>query len=183
MLEYVAAGLILANIYLAARQNIWCWPVGVVAVSLYLYIFFGAKLYSDTLLQVFFLVMQFYGWYHWMRGGVDHSRSLAAVTRLTAREWWLTAAGAAGGTAVLGTVMRRFTDASLPYPDAFVATVSVIAQFMMTRKVLENWTLWIVVNIVSIGVYTVKALYPTVALYIVNLVLCVKAYRDWKREG
>jgi len=180
MLEYVAAVVILANIYLAARQNIWCWPVGVVGVSLYLYIFFIAKLYSDTLLQVFFLVMQFYGWYHWVRGGVDHSKSLAAVTRLTLREWTWTAAGAAAGTAALGTLMRRYTDAALPYPDAFVATVSVIAQFMMTRKVLDNWTLWIVVNIVSIGVYTAKALYPTVGLYIVNLVICVQGYREWR---
>jgi nicotinamide mononucleotide transporter len=181
MLEYIAAGVILANIFLAARQNIWCWPIGVVGVSLYLYIFFVAKLYSDTLLQVFFLVMQFYGWYHWLRGGVDHSTSLAAVVRLTPREWGWTAAGAAGGTAVLGTLMHRFTDAALPYPDAFVATVSVIAQFMMTRKVLENWTLWIVVNIVSIGVYTVKALYPTVALYLLNLALCIQGHREWSR--
>jgi len=179
MLEWIAALVILANIYLAARQNIWCWPVGVVGVSLYLYVFFTAKLYSDTLLQVFFLVMQFYGWYHWVRGGVDHSTSLAAVKRLTLRQWCWTAAGAAGGTAALGTVMHRFTDAALPYPDAFVATVSVIAQFMMTRKVLENWTLWIVVNVVSIAIYSIKALYPTVGLYLANLVLCIVAYREW----
>jgi len=179
MLEWIAALVILANIYLAARQNIWCWPVGVVGVSLYLYVFFTAKLYSDTLLQVFFLVMQFYGWYHWVRGGVDRSTSLAAVKRLTLRQWCWTAAGAAGGTAALGTVMHRFTDAALPYPDAFVATVSVIAQFMMTRKVLENWTLWIVVNVVSIAIYSIKALYPTVGLYLANLVLCIVAYREW----
>jgi nicotinamide mononucleotide transporter len=180
MLEYIAAAVIAGNIYLAARQNIWCWPLGVVGVSLYLYIFFTAKLYSDTLLQIFFLAMQFYGWYHWVRGGVDHSTSLAAITRLTTREWWWTVAGAAGGTAVLGTVMHRFTDAALPYPDAFVATVSVIAQFMMTRKVFDNWTLWIVVNLVSIAVYAIKALYPTVALYILNLVLCMLGYREWR---
>ena len=179
MLEWIAALVILANIYLAARQNIWCWPVGVVGVSLYLYVFFTAKLYSDTLLQVFFLVMQFYGWYHWVRGGIDHSTSLAAVKRLTVPQWCWTAAGAAAGTAALGTVMHRFTDAALPYPDAFVATVSVIAQFMMTRKVLENWTLWIVVNVVSIAIYSIKALYPTVGLYLANLVLCIVAYREW----
>lgn len=116
MLELIAVAFGLANIYLTVRQNIWCWPVGVVMVSLYIYIFFGAKLYSDAGLQVFFLVMQFYGWYHWTRGGVEHSRSLAAVTRLSARGWTLTGAGVAAWTAVVGTVMHRYTDASAPYP-------------------------------------------------------------------
>ena len=84
MLEKIAVACGLANIYLTVRQNIWCWPVGVVMVSLYIYIFFHAKLYSDAGLNVFFLVMQFYGWYEWTRGGVDHSRSLSAVKRLDA---------------------------------------------------------------------------------------------------
>ena len=87
MLEKVAVACGLANIYLTIRQNIWCWPVGVVMVSLYIYIFFNAKLYSDAGLNVFFLVMQFYGWYQWTRGGVEHSRSLSAVKRLSRKEW------------------------------------------------------------------------------------------------
>ena len=90
MLEWVAAFVVLANVYLTTRQNMWCWPVGVVGVSLYLYVFAEAKLYSDAGLQVFFLLMQFYGWYHWARGGVVHSRSVSAVTRLSRRGWLLT---------------------------------------------------------------------------------------------
>jgi nicotinamide mononucleotide transporter len=180
MLEKIAVASGLANIYLTVRQNIWCWPVGVVMVSLYIYIFFQAKLYSDAGLNVFFLVMQFYGWYHWTRGPVEHATSLSAVTRLTPREWGWTSAGVLGGTAVLGTVMTRFTDAALPYPDAFTTLLSVFAQFLLTRKVLENWTLWIVADVVYIAVYTSKGLYWTAALYVVFLVLCVKGYRDWK---
>src|SRR5262249_34289954 len=90
MLEWVAAGFTLANVFLATRHNIWSWPVGVVAVSLYLYVFAEAKLYSDAGLQVFFLVMQFYGWYQWTRGGVEHAKSLSPVTRLSRRGWLLT---------------------------------------------------------------------------------------------
>jgi nicotinamide mononucleotide transporter len=86
MLEKIAVVFGLANIILTVLQNIWCWPVGVVMVSLYIYIFFVTKLYSDALLNVFFLVMQFYGWYHWTRGPVEHAKSLSAVTRLTVRE-------------------------------------------------------------------------------------------------
>ena len=105
MLEWIAAGLLLVNVYLAARQHMSTWPVGVVAVSLYLYVFAEAKLYSDAGLQAFFLVMQFYGWYHWARGGVEHSRSVSAVTRLSRRGWLLTFAGAAAWTAGVGTAI------------------------------------------------------------------------------
>ena len=179
--EHVAVAFGLANVYLTVRQNIWCWPVGVVMVSLYIYIFYGAKLYSDTALQVFFLVMQFYGWYQWTRGPVRHARSLVPVTRLRARGWALTIGGVVGGTALLGTTMHRLTDASLPYPDAFTTTLSVIAQFLMTRKILDNWTLWIVADIVYVGIYTNKALYWTAGLYGVFLILCVQGYREWRR--
>jgi len=181
MLELLAAVATLANVYLAARQNIWTWPLGVVAVSLYLYIFAEAKLYSDSGLQVFFLAMQFYGWYHWARGGVEHSRSLAAVTRLSSRGWILTIAGVVAWTAAVGTLLHRHTDAAAPYPDSFTTILSVIAQFQMTRKILENWMLWIVVDIVSIGVYSYKALYWTAALYVILLAFCVQGYRDWTR--
>ena len=160
-LEHIAVACGLANIYLTVRQNIWCWPVGVVMVSLYMYIFFHAKLYSDAGLQVFFLVMQFYGWYEWTRGPVEHAKSLSAIKRLSARGWTLTAAGVVAGTAGLGGVMRYFTDAALPYPDAFTTTLSVIAQF-------------------HVGVYSIKSLYWTAGLYFVFLVLCVLGYKEWK---
>ena len=180
-LEHIAVACGLANIYLTVRQNIWSWPIGVVMVSLYLYIFFNAKLYSDAGLQIFFLVMQFYGWYQWTRGPVKHATSLSPVTRLSRRGWMLTSAGTVAGTAVLGTTMRRMTDAALPYPDAFTTVLSVIAQFLLTRKILENWTLWIVADIVYIGVYTSKALYWTAGLYVVFLILSIQGYREWKR--
>jgi nicotinamide mononucleotide transporter len=148
-------------------------------VSLYIYIFFQAKLYSDAGLNVFFLVMQFYGWYVWTRGGVDHSRSLSAVKRLTRNQWTFTIAGVLAGTAALGTVMHRLTDAALPYPDAFTTMLSIVAQFLLTRKILENWTLWIIADVVYIGVYTSKSLYWTAGLYVVFLALCVQGYREW----
>ena len=182
MLEKIAVACGIANIVLTVRQNIWCWPVGVVMVSLYIYIFFEAKLYSDAGLNVFFLVMQFYGWYQWTRGPVEHSRSLSAVTSLTTRGWILTTAGVLGGTAALGTTMHRLTDAALPYPDAFTTMLSVFAQFMMTRKILDNWTVWIIADVVYVGVYTSKALYWTAGLYVIFLGLCIEGYREWRHR-
>jgi nicotinamide mononucleotide transporter len=174
----VACGL--ANIGLTIKQNIWSWFFGAVMVSLYIYIFFHAKLYSDAGLQVFFLVMQFYGYYEWTRGPVEHAVSLSAIKAFAARGWIWTAVGVASGTAVLGTVMHRYTDAALPYPDAFTTSLSVLAQFLMTKKYLDNWTLWIVADVVYVGVYTIKALYWTAGLYVVFLVLCVQGYREWR---
>jgi nicotinamide mononucleotide transporter len=182
MLEKIAVACGLANIYLTVRQNIWCWPVGVVMVSLYVYIFWEAKLYSDAALNVFFLVMQFYGWYHWTRGPVEHATSLSAVTRLSRGGWMLTAVTSAAWTGVTGTLLHAYTDAAAPYPDSFTTILSVIAQFLLTRKILENWILWIVADIVYIGVYTYKGLYWTAGLYVVFLALCVQGYREWRRS-
>jgi nicotinamide mononucleotide transporter len=182
MLEFVAAGFTLANVYFATRQNMWTWPLGVVAVSLYLYVFAVAKLYSDAGLQIFFLAMQFYGWYHWARGGVAHARSLGAVTRLSRRGWTWTTAGVIAWTASLGTLLHHYTDAAAPYPDSFTTILSVIAQFQMTRKILDNWTLWIVADVVYIVVYSYKALYWTAGLYAVFLALCIQGYREWKND-
>jgi nicotinamide mononucleotide transporter len=179
-LEHIAVVFGLANVYLTVRQNIWCWPVGVVMVTLYIYIFFGAKLYSDAGLNVFFLVMQFYGWYQWTRGGVRHARSLTPVKRLQTRGWIWTIAGAVGGTALLGTTMYRLTDASLPYADAFTTMLSIIAQFLLTRKIIDNWSLWITADVVYVWMYTNKALYWTAGLYVVFLILCVMGYREWR---
>jgi nicotinamide mononucleotide transporter len=180
-LEIVAVVCGLANIYLTVKQNIWGWLFGGIMVSLYIYIFFHAKLYSDAGLQVFFLVMQFYGWYEWTRGPVVHAVSLSAVKRLGTRGWSWVGAGVASGTAVLGTTMHHYTDAALPYPDAFTTLLSVIAQFLMTKKYLENWTLWIIADVVYIVVYTIKSLYWTAGLYVVFLVLCVQGYREWRK--
>jgi nicotinamide mononucleotide transporter len=91
----------------------------------------------------------------------------------------LTFAAAAALTAGVGTAMHRYTDAAAPYPDAFAAILSVIAQVFMTRKILENWILWIVVDVVSVGIYSYKSLYPTAGLYAAFLVLCIKGYREW----
>lgn len=179
MLEKIAVACGLANVYLTVRQNIWCWPIGAVMVTLYIYIFFTAKLYSDAGLNVFFLVMQFYGWYQWTRGPVEHSTSLSAVRTLTARQWWWSAVTIVFGTLSLGTAMHRFTDAALPYPDAFTTLLSIVAQFLMTKKFLENWALWIAADVVYIGVYSIKALYWTSALYVVFLVLCIMGHREW----
>ncbi|MBB6050034.1 nicotinamide riboside transporter PnuC [Armatimonas rosea] len=179
-LEIVATVFGLLSVALTVRQNIWCWPTGLVQVVLYIFIFYQAKLYSDSILQVLYVVFQFYGWWHWLHGGRE--RTSAPVTRLRpqALSGWIVVGII--GSLLWGSVMARFTDAALPYPDAFVVVLSLVAQWLLTRKVLESWHFWIAVDVLAIGVYALKRLYLTSGLYAVFLVLAVLGLLAWKKE-
>lgn len=174
----VVSGLLCVG--LTVRQNIWCWPVGLVMVSLYIVIFFDAKLYSDMLLQVIYVGLQIYGWHAWLRGGPG--RSTLAVSTLSGHSLVRWAIVCVVGTGVLGTLMSRYTDASFPYPDAFTTTASLVAQWLLGRKILESWLLWIVVDVVSIALYSAKALYLTAGLYAVFLGLATLGFVEWKKS-
>lgn len=162
------------------RQNIWCWPTGLVQVVLYIYIFYGTRLYSDALLQVVYVVLQLYGWYHWLHGGRNDSP--LPVARLTTRELGVWAGIGAAGAGALGLLMSRYTDAALPYWDATITSLSLVAQYLLAQKKLENWLFWITVDLLAIGVYSAKALYPTAGLYAVFLGLATFGYFEWKRS-
>jgi nicotinamide mononucleotide transporter len=164
-------------VWLTTRQSIWCWPTGLVSVTLYVFVFYGSKLYSDVILQLIYIPLQVYGWWHWKYGRKD--REPLPVVRLTpvAAGMWL--AVCAAGTAAWGYFMATYTDAALPYWDAWIVVASLVAQYLMTRKVLENWPLWMAVDVVAVGVYWVKGLYPTAILYVVYFVLCVLGLVSW----
>lgn len=163
---------------LTVRQNIWCWPAGLVQVVLYLFVFYQAKLYSDLILHVIYVGMQFYGWYFWLHGGKD--RMEAPVRRIfAAKAWiWFTIVG----TLTWGYGMTTFTDASVPYWDAFTTVASLVATYLMAKKVLESWLWWIAVDVVAIGVYFYKGLYPTTVLYITFLVMATMGYFSWRKS-
>jgi nicotinamide mononucleotide transporter len=178
-IEGAAVLLGLANIVLIVRRSVWNYPFGIAMVSLYAIVFFRAKLYSDALLQVFFFVVNFYGWALWQRAAAAEGEVM--VERLSAAERTRWIAGGLVATAIWGFVMHRFTDASYPWWDGGVAMFSVIAQILMSRRALENWVLWIVVDMVSIGLYLAKGLAPTAMLYVIFLVLAMWGLFDWSR--
>lgn len=179
-LELVATGFGLAAMWLTVRASIWCWPTGMAMVSLYAVVFLQSKLYSQALLQVVYLGFQAYGWWHWLHG--DHG-GLLGVGRMAAREWPAWAAVAATGTAALGLVMSTQTDAEVVYPDAAVTVLSLIAQWLQARKLVECWLVWIAVNLVAIGVYLTQRLYATSGLYVLFLALAALGYREWRRAA
>ena len=146
-IELAATLLGIANIVLIVRRSIWNFPAALAMVSLYAVIFWGAKLYSDAGLQVFFFVINLYGWWAWSRSKAD--AGAIVVERLTPRALAAWAAGSASAILVWGTIMARLTDASHPYWDGSIAMLSVAAQILMTRRFLENWWWWIAVNLIS----------------------------------
>lgn len=178
-IEAVASLLILINVWLIARREIWNYAFGIVGVILYAWIFYDAKLYSDMLLQGFFLVVQFYGWANW-----SASRRRAGeveVERLDWRARLLWSAGALVAIVAWGTAMHRFTDASYPWWDAAEAILSVVAQILLSQRKLENWLLWIVVDLLSAGLYAAKGLWPTMLLYAILLALAIWGLWRWRR--
>jgi nicotinamide mononucleotide transporter len=177
-IEIVAAALGLACVWLTVRRHIACWPTGLAMVILYAFIFYEAKLYSDMLLQVAYVFLQLYGWYAWLHGGPRQTP--LRVSRLSPPRFVGWIAGGAVIAASLGASMQRYTDASFPHVDAAATVASLIAQWLMGRKVLESWLVWIFVDIVSIGLYLAKSLYLTAGLYLLFLGLATWGWFEWR---
>ena len=172
------------GVWVMIRQNIWGWPVGLVQVAVYAWVFFDAKLYSDTILQAAFFLIQAYGWWHWVRGVKDRAASgqvVLPVTRLSGATIAVWIAVGAGLTVAWGFFMHRTTDAALPWWDAFILVFSLIAQWLQARKNIENWPAWVVVNTVAIGVYWAKDLRLTSGLYLILWVMALWGWRAWAR--
>lgn len=168
-----------ANIVLLTRRSVWNYPFGIATVILLGLTFFEARLYSDALLQIFFIAVQAYGWAHWL--GRRDAQGLVIVTTTPAREGLAWAGAAVAITVLLGGFMATHTDAAYPYWDASVAGLSVAAQIMLARRRLENWLVWIAVDIDAIALYWTKSLYPAAALYMIYLVICIIGYFSWRR--
>lgn len=177
-LEIVAFLLGLANVTLVVRRSVWNFPFGLAMVALYSVIFFDVRLYSDALLQVFFFVVQIYGWWNWSRAQARDGEVMVRNLDARARLNW--AAGCLIAFAIWGYGMHRFTNASYPWADAALAIMSVAAQILMSRRAIENWWLWIAVDIGSIGLYAAKELWLTMILYVIFLGLAIWGLVDWR---
>lgn len=166
-------------VWFTIKENIWCWPTGLVQVFLYIFIFFDAKLYSDVILHIIYVFMSIYGWYFWLHGGAN--RDQAKVTPLSQLWFGLSLLAAFAGTLGLGYVMASGTDASFPYADAFTTSFSLTAQWLMSRKKLESWYFWIAVDCVAIYIYAAKSLFLTSGLYCAFLVMAIAGLLRWHK--
>lgn len=180
LVEIIAALLVLVNVALVVVRSIWCWPVGAVAVTLYGYVFWRAQLYANMGLQAVYLALQFYGWYQWLYGGEGHTK--LPIRRVGDRRLMICAGLGLVGTVVLGTFLKWRTDAALPYWDSAATAFSLVAQWMLAKKYLQNWLFWIGVNIIYVGMFITQAMIPSAVLYGILLVMAVMGYWEWLKS-
>lgn len=178
-LETVAFALGVINVALVVRRSIWNYPFALAMVALYARIFYEAKLYSDALLQFFFFAVNLYGWWAWTRAAKSDGAIVVERLGVQARIGW--AIGTALAIVLWASLVQRYTDAALPWWDATAAIVSVAAQIMQSRRLIESWVLWVGVDLLSIGLYAAKGLWLTMVLYLVFLVLAIWGLIDWQR--
>ena len=169
------------GVWLTMKQNVWCFPVGMVNVALYALLFFtpGIRLYADALLQCIYFILLIYGWYKWS-GGSTHKEVLIPCY-MSKAEWKKVILLAIPGTILLGTFLHSFTNADLAWIDSSLAVISLLAQWMIAKKKIENWMLWIIVDIFYIPLYIYKGLPLTAVLYFLFLILAIKGLQEWKR--
>ena len=179
-LEQTAVVFGIVSVWLSVKEKIWSWPTAIVNVGLYTIVFWNAKLYADMGLQVVYVVLSAYGWYEWLYGGAN--RTELPVSRVPAREAAILAGLGVAFAVALGTFLQRTTDAALPWWDASLTSASLVAQWLMTRKRLENWALWIAADAVYVGLFVFKGLRLTAVLYAVFLVLAVLGHVEWRRS-
>uniref|UniRef100_A0A7C1X7U7 Nicotinamide riboside transporter PnuC n=1 Tax=Pseudomonas graminis TaxID=158627 RepID=A0A7C1X7U7_9PSED len=179
-LELFAAALGVIAVWLTVKQNPWCWPIGLIMVLLYTWIFFDVKLYSDMLLQVVYAGLQVYGWWQWTRRGAAESGRI--VTSLGNGSLLLSLVAGAVVSLVLGAAMAHFTDAAQPWLDAALTGYSLVAQVWMAQKRVQCWPLWILLDVIFVGLFLYKALYLTAGLYALFTLLAVQGWRDWRAD-
>ncbi len=179
-LELVAVAFGIVSVWLSVRQNIWSWPTAIVNVLLYFVIFRRERFYALMTLQLFYAAVSAYGWYHWRFGGEGRTVLRVSRTPMVLR-WALPAAGVLA-TVGLGALLAGRPDARIPYLDAGLTVASLTAMWMMSRKYLENWAVWIAVDVVSIATFSVQGLWLTAVLYAAFLVLASMGHVEWARS-
>lgn len=178
-IEVIATAAGALCVFLLVRENIWNFPFGILQVTLSAWVFFQQRLYSDVILQIFFALLNIYGWIHWTRRGAQPP---LPVTRMSARAIVTWCAITAIMTAVWGTFAKMQLNAAAPYADGFILVASLVAQWLTARKHLESWWFWIIVDLVAIPLYASRGLYFFAALYVAFLILCVAGLKEWQQS-
>ncbi len=177
-LEWVGVITAFACIVLAAMGHILNWPISIVSSGAYAVLYYKFKLYGDSFLQLYFLATAVYGWYYWLEREKRHEKP---IVQLSVSGWFVAIAAIAILTALLSAFLDNYTNTDVPYIDGFCTAMSFVAQILMARKVLQNWILWVVVDVCYVPLLLYKGLASTAVLYAVLVILAVLGYVEWKR--
>jgi nicotinamide mononucleotide transporter len=169
--------MVIGNIF----EKLWAWPLAIISSLLYFALFWRSKLYGDAVLQILFVVLALWGWWQWWYGKKADGAALP-VSTLTQRGTLKMIAACAWLWAAMGLFLKLFTDTDVPWWDAFPTAVSLVAQFLLARKYVENWLAWTAVNIVSIGLFAYKGLWLTAILYLLFIAMSVVGWQAWRKR-
>ncbi len=172
----------LVYIVFSVRQNILTWPAGILSSLLYVLVFFNAKFYAGMGLQVYYAAMSIYGWHYWLKGKKEDPSGHLPVTTLTVKQGVISVAVALPVFALIFIILRKYTDSPVPFFDAFITTLGIIGTWMLARKILFNWIIWVVSDVCATLLYASRGLWPTSILYLTYLSLAVYGYITWKRN-
>lgn len=177
-------GAILGILYIrfSIKQNILTWPTGLLTSLLYVFVFFKSALYAAMSLQVYYVVISFYGWYFWSKGKKSDNNSLISIRTTKKKIWIQLLAASIIIYAVILFVLIRYSDSDVPFLDSLTTTFSIVATWMLAKKYIENWIIWIFVDFVSTGLYLYKNLWPTAILFLVYTVMAFFGYFEWKKN-
>ncbi len=179
-LEIIAVISGIICVILQTRERIEAWLFGIISVTILVYIFYQSQLYSDLVLHVVYIFLNIFGWYSWTKNKLEDAPS--PILQLSRKEWVLSGTIIAAMTLVIGYLMGKHTDADLYYFDAFTTSGSLVAQFLLAKKYLQNWIIWIIVDLVAIPVYLYKELYFVAFLFFVYLLICIYGYFSWNKQ-
>ena len=181
-IELLGAILGILYIFFSIRQSILTWPTGLLTSVLYTIVFFQSKFYADMGLQVYYVVISIYGWYYWQKGAQPGKNKTIPVRRLSINFWPIIAIIGFIIYILLVYILINFTDSDVPYMDSLTTVLSIIATWMLAKKYIEQWLIWIFVDAVSAGLYVYKNLWPTVILFIVYTIMAILGYLEWKKD-
>lgn len=175
-------GVVFSILYLffSIRQHILLWPMGIISALLYMVVFFRSKFYADMGLNGYYLVISIYGWILWSNAGTSASNPLP-VSRIRRKPALVLGVITLAGFLGIGVILDRFTDSPVPFWDAFTTALSFTATWMLARKILEHWILWVIVDAVSMGLYLYRGLYPTLVLFAIYTTMALIGYSQWKK--
>lgn len=168
-------------VVLEIRQSIWLWPLGLITSGIYVWVFFSTGFYADMGLQGYYVLISIYGWYWWLRGAKKSDSGTLPVVHIKWKPAAVLLLVFLFLFAAIWYILTDYTDSSVPLGDAFTTALSIVATWMLARKMIEHWILWVVADIVSMGLYIYKGLYPTVVLFAVYTLMAVIGYREWRK--
>lgn len=178
-LEIIGALIGLIYLWLEYRVSIWLWLAGIVMPAVYIVVYYQAGLYADSGISLYYLIAGVYGWVMWQRRPVRQKER--QITQTPCCRWLPMAVVFVALFLVIGEVLVRFTDSTVPWLDSFTTALSFVAMWMLAHKYLEQWLVWIVVDVVSCGLYIYKELYFTSVLYGLYAVIAVFGYMKWRQ--